>query len=390
MIFKLMVIASPKGRIQSKEGIESLVATHHLFVRKGKANSFKYEEKDFIVNVASDVNIAGEKVFGVECSGDAVEESSFRGVFLSVFERQFQSVYIVWDEVSQRLSADCYPKINRVENLLRHFISRLMILKIGSEWWQINVTDNISNKIASRDGRTPYATLALQDIFNVDFKDLLDFIYSNFSGFKTKNEIQRELAGCESLEDFQNLQSRTLSNWELYFSDLLGVDFRDKWNDLAECRNAIAHNKIIDDVIFNQIQTLSNDLRVAIESAMGKMDGYVISKQEAEAINLRLSDQKNVLVSAAVKRLAEIDIKVDDIVGEIDKMRKAGSQSFNSIDLIRLFNSGEYFVNQPINWAFGRVLSGYASEFGIERQDGLVLTADDGGAATSCRAWTIL
>lgn len=126
--------------------------------------------------------------------------------------------------------AEAYTYLYSVENSLRLFIEKVAKEKYGYSYFsQLTIPRNLQRIIAERqknDDANKWLSVRGTELFYLDFKDLGAVIDNNWSLFK----------------DYFPSQSFILS----------------KLNDMAECRNKIAHNSYVDDIERNLMKTYYN------------------------------------------------------------------------------------------------------------------------------------
>lgn len=126
--------------------------------------------------------------------------------------------------------AEAYTYLYAVENSLRLFIEKIAKEKYGESYFsQLNIPRNLQRTIAERqknDDSNKWLSVRGTELFYLDFKDLGAVINNNWDIFK----------------DYFPSQDFILP----------------KLNDMAECRNKIAHNSYVDDIERNLMKTYYN------------------------------------------------------------------------------------------------------------------------------------
>lgn len=138
--------------------------------------------------------------------------------------------------------AEAYTYLYSVENSLRLFIEKVAKEKYGDSYFsQLTVPRNLQRTIAERqknDDANKWLSVRGTELFYLDFKDLGAVIDNNWDIFK----------------DYFPSQSFILS----------------KLNDMAECRNKIAHNSYVDDIERNLMKTYYNVILRQISDSVDK------------------------------------------------------------------------------------------------------------------------
>ncbi len=128
--------------------------------------------------------------------------------------------------------AEAYTYLYSVENSLRLFIEKVAKEKYGENYFsQMSIPRALQNTISSRqsnDAANKWLSVRGTELFYLDFKDLGAVINNNWDIFK----------------DYFPSQDFILP----------------KLNDMAECRNKIAHNSYVDDLERNLMKTYYNQM----------------------------------------------------------------------------------------------------------------------------------
>lgn len=135
--------------------------------------------------------------------------------------------------------AEAYTYLYSVENSLRLFIEKVAKEKYGENYFsQMTIPRALQNTISSRqsnDSANKWLSVRGTELFYLDFKDLGAVINNNWDIFK----------------DYFPSQDFILP----------------KLNDMAECRNKIAHNSYVDDLERNLMKTYYNVILRQISDA---------------------------------------------------------------------------------------------------------------------------
>lgn len=138
--------------------------------------------------------------------------------------------------------AEAYTYLYSVENSLRLFIEKVAKEKYEDSYFsQLTIPRNLQRTIAERqknDDANKWLSVRGTELFYLDFKDLGAVIDNNWDIFK----------------DYFPSQSFILS----------------KLNDMAECRNKIAHNSYVDDIERNLMKTYYNVILRQISDSVDK------------------------------------------------------------------------------------------------------------------------
>jgi hypothetical protein len=136
--------------------------------------------------------------------------------------------------------AEAYTYLYSVENSLRLFIEKVAKKKYGENYYSsLTITASLKRTIEER----------------------------------MKNAAAQKWLGVRGIElfylDFKDLGSVINNNWDLFSKYFPSQDFiLPKLNDMAECRNKIAHNSYVNDVERNLIKTYYNVILKQISDTM--------------------------------------------------------------------------------------------------------------------------
>jgi hypothetical protein len=300
--------------------------------------------------------------------------------------------YVIKDEISMKLCGDCYPYINKIENLLRQYIMHFMILKVGDDWWKLNVSDNDKEKSNRRSEKSAFQNLIDQDIYHIDFKDLLSFIYDNFSAFKTKNEVLSRLKDCSTFEEFKALKNSAMSNKERFFEGIFDDTFKNKWEDLAELRNLIAHNKLLEKKNYEKVVELSVFLEDVLNRAIVNLQTYEVSDAESEVYREAVQQERNsIVVANLIKLKSQYDIDMETIKQAIQKIAQDNpDEYFTLVGLVKELTNEEYIINEPINSYLGYILGNAKNELSLQKGEQRIAYIDETGTITTLATWKYL
>lgn len=391
-----IILASliPMYENSTEDHIHHIVLSHgdiREVSKNGKELRFKYLNNELkqIVNINNDT--LGNKVIKVVVEGEFDVVDSFRGIYFNLLKSCAKKRYVIKDEVSSKLCADSYIYINKIENLLRQYIMNFMILKVGDEWWELNVSDQDKEKSSKRNDKAAFGSLINQDIYHIDFKDLLSFIYDNFSGFKTKNEVLNRLKACSTITEFTELKNSIMSNKERFFGGIFDNGFKNKWEELAELRNSIAHNKLFERKNYNKVIELCGVLEGVLNVAISELQNYEISEAESEVYRETIQQERNSIVISNLAKLEEsYGIDMDKIKQAIQKISTESSEDYFTLrELVKELMDEEYVTKAPINSYLGFILGNAKNELNLERGPQRMQYTDENNVPTTLTMWKL-
>ncbi|WP_196892139.1 HEPN domain-containing protein [Aureivirga marina] len=219
---------------------------------------------------------------------DKIEQfSEFTKVFRSLIIYLKGHINLQRDEVSHYYSKLAYPKINKIENVLRNLISRFMIINVGTNWEENYFPKEIRNTINKKNIKNKYTS----DLHSIDFIDLAGFLFNKYS--TKEKSISQLIKLIDSTEDIQNLDLQNLkdhtpkSNWERHFSNLIDSDgdtLQTKWKKLYELRCLIAHNNMLTHNQFLEVDSLTNELNIVFKKAIESLKDISIEKEDIDLL----------------------------------------------------------------------------------------------------------
>ena len=180
-----------------------------------------------------------------------------------------------------------------VENLLRKLIYRFMIKTAGSAWFENTVPDAVKEAIKSTAGKNKMEELPSEDqLYLADFIQLGWFFFEKYT---TKPLNQKSIQELRRIVDNENAREDKLetfletyeakSNWERYFAEKIEVEnLYDKWLELYDYRNRVAHAKRMKSKEFNTAQALISELKTAFGECLDHIDDVEMTEEEAEAV----------------------------------------------------------------------------------------------------------
>lgn len=234
-----------------------------------------HEDRFFIVSLENeyDVNI---DIF-VEI-GDKIKW------LLKKIQPNNNTLTILWDDVGRYYAEKAYPLINKIENLMRKLISKFMLINVGVEWTKTSIHPELIKKIESFNEDEEYSN----DLHKLDFIHLSEIL------FKKKRDISLEeldrILLKNKLEKYDISRIKRIipkSNWEKYFSSLLGEKtdkLEKKWKILYKFRNNVAHNRFIKAKEFAEIEGLVNDVENILNDAIKKLDKITLDEAQKNEI----------------------------------------------------------------------------------------------------------
>lgn len=198
----------------------------------------------------------------------------------------FRNIRILRDDISTDIANKIYPKINKVENLLRRYLVKFFIQKIGVAWWDVTAPKSLSEKISSRkNNERVFSNLVETDVILIDFDDLGELIYKQTSGFNRQENVIAKVMNAQTLDDLGILKQELQSNYTKYFKEAFqDKQFDKKWKTLFEIRNKVAHNNLFTAADLVIAEEICVSLENIIDEAESKIDEFKFSVEEQQII----------------------------------------------------------------------------------------------------------
>ena len=227
---KIEYIASNSiQRYNVKDNINELLK--ELYVEPYK------EDANYIAGYGPDLNTAdlevtvkweelpSENIFLITCHGDTEDRiNEFKKMFESLGDSYFDCISLVYSSLGEQRCKDGYERLHALENELRTFIFKKLMLKLGCSWWGNAVPEAVRQKKWNSPKELKEKELNSKIC---DSETMLQLIhYTNFGDLKKIIEDEK--------------------NWNAIFKFI----FEDqkviyKLEELEPIRNKIAHNRYL-------------------------------------------------------------------------------------------------------------------------------------------------
>lgn len=227
----------------------------------------------------------------------------------------------VWltDHQSEEFAEDLYKNVHLVENSLRRVINTVLFHHLGGDWWRFmpsHLTNKYSTRISGYQDRAPSFKNVHANLLSIDTDDLVSILefktyrmkgQSIFSGTDPfiPDSLQKEeiLKQKQDLGKFKHIMSDIINNkksieshqkaltnllneqmeididfWEKFFSPWFSCTLREfsgKWKHFSTDRNHVAHNKLIDNKLYQKFKKSMEELLKIITEAEEKFEEYL-------------------------------------------------------------------------------------------------------------------
>ncbi|MGE7683908.1 hypothetical protein [Peribacillus simplex] len=272
-------------------------------------------EYNIKVVISEGENQEQENFWEIFIEGDFFLLEDLRPLLLFEMSTLFNQRYCLQDQISREIAKKAYPLINELENLLREYLLRFFVKKVGSQWWKFNSNDSLNKKSKNHGNTRAFSNLLDMEIYNIDFVDLKELVTGNFrkiSNIDVVNALDIILERKENPDKVEqkvnNLKENFLGNWEKFFKDHIGINnFEVLWKDLYDIRCMVAHNSLITMKNFRDLVEKHSIVQPNLNEIITQMGSAVLSTLERESINSVTEQLDNILNLSII--LTEIDIK---------------------------------------------------------------------------------
>lgn len=219
-------------------------------------------------------------------------------------------INVLWDDIGRHYAYLAYPLINDVENVMRKLISKFMLINVGMDWSKETMHPDLAKKIEKFEDEDTH----LNDLYKLDFINLSHVLFQKKRDI-TLDELDRVLAktSFEDTDKAKILKYVPRSNWEKYFSTLLGENSQSlekKWELLYKLRNKVAHNRFLTKEDFERVKGLTSQVKEILKVAINKLGEIDLDEEDRELIiHSYQSESPHAQAYLAEKAVAEYYMK---------------------------------------------------------------------------------
>jgi len=256
------------------------------------------------------------------------------------FTLKFNHIRLLSDDISTFIANKLYPEINKIENLLRRYLIKFFIQRVGFEWWEATANKAMIEKVKLRkaDKRDEISLIIDDEVRYVDFDDLGELIYKQSSGYNNPEKIVNRLLNMHNNEDFITLKNELQSNYTKYFKEnFQDKQFEQKWKEIIKLRHKVAHHGIFYKNELNYGLDVLSSLSEIISNAEKLIDDVVFSIEDKEAFrkakieayqdDIKEMDGLKILGRMELPDIHEkydkiyYDIEEDEILDELEELQ---------------------------------------------------------------------
>lgn len=278
------------------KSIEAFIIIEPLYNFQKIENDYEYElssnQKKINIKITETTNEMNEVNFEVKLTGTLSDLDNFRTHFLLFLKKECKKIYCLNDQLSKELCIRAYPSLNELENIVREYLLRFFLKKVGSEWWKTNSSDDLKNKAKNYDNSRSFGDLLTLEIYNIDFIELETIITGNFFNIDDSRLMNwfRELESSKNNEEdflkkINKYRNEVSNNWKKFFESIIDIkDFSTTWKTLYEKRCIISHNSLMKLSDFSTFMNQSETMIFKFRKLINEMDKKELSSLEKEQI----------------------------------------------------------------------------------------------------------
>lgn len=232
------------------------------------------------------------------------------------------SVTLLWNSISKSYAETGYSIVNDVENLLRRFIAKFMIINAGYDWVERHLPSGVKerDKADNNPDEDYEVSNTAQYLHRIYFSDLQKILFDGQReiGFRNIGDIQKIVEEKISkkqktlnVEDMQGVVQKSL--WEKYFFKIADESNKSSLKDSLEAlnkeRNKIAHNLFISREELGKIESISAKITKTLNLAFDELSSVVVTESDREIIkveNAKLYSTEKYHLSRVMQRFNSI------------------------------------------------------------------------------------
>ena len=275
---------------------EIRISGHELLFKMKK---YRYELQE------GDSSDSHHKFFHIKVYSDSESLDEFselaRAIKRILHINQENSIQTLWDDISFHYSNKSYPIVHEVENLMRKLITKFMLITVGLGWTKETIPEEL--KKSSRSERIESNNNYL---YEIDFIQLANFLFDEYQTLDINELIEKISRIAE--ESFMVSEISDFipkSNWERYFQksvDCEGSYLKTRWEKLYKLRCKIAHNNVFSKADYEQVEKLSSEVKIKLNSAIESLDKIHVTEEEREGLAESVAEKSNKLVSSFIQK----------------------------------------------------------------------------------------
>ena len=286
------------------------------------------------------------------------------------------TIHTLWNDVKKEYTTLAYEEIFEIENLLRRFINKLLLIKVGFNWTEEVLPDDVIR----RDKKNEIDSGILNYIY---FSDLSKIIFSGQrkKGLRNIGDIQKIVEGKlskneEMIPVGDLIGTIKTSIWDKYFVDekknKKSKNLETYLDELNDLRNEVAHSKFINIEELMSIKKLTKNIKDILNLAFNDLDSVIISSDDKQntlvavndaQINFEESEQMAIAKSKEIleRRYGDLDIELLPNNGPADAIFSGTDENIKiGLEVKRSIRSRSQLIS--IAKLIGRIMNQYNVE----------------------------
>lgn len=286
-----------------------------------------------IPNTSSPLNDQYYGVFQINLKGNYDNIEPLRIPFIKYLIQNRFTIFIVNDEISQQMTKNLYPLINKVETYLRTYLIKFFIKTYGTEFFDKIADKDMNTKLSQteknlctlkeqlgiQNGEKLSASKLKINMYGIEFSQLGKIIYSDKLG--SASSLDDAIKLIKNSNNFSELKNKIFCFGDKYFKkSFIDKDFQHKWEELTRIRHVVAHNNICLDEDYKKGTEIAEDVINIINDAIADLDQRPEQIYKQGASSARFMDEDYKIISPEIlldflKRSENFEIEHDGYVG---------------------------------------------------------------------------
>lgn len=356
----------------------SIKAFNHLLegndsiqIEKGKKIKFKNLEIQYNLQTG-ELSDKEQRFFHMKFTLSQIDKINEFTSFLKIIKETVHTTtnkvpISLWDDTSFYYANMAYPLIHEIENLMRKFLTKFSITKLGSNWTEKNIPEEVIKSTRKRDPneenkedknsqKKNVKGREANVLYQTDFIQLLNFLSEKINTSDAQ-EIIKIVKKAKNVSDINLEELKAYiptNNWDKYFSSI--VDFNleyleDKWKKLYELRCKVAHNNYLNKKDFEDICKYVEELKPKLQKVIDEMDKVILSEEDQDIIAESFAMNTNTLYGEYINKWKYFEKVIFDLVVENDKdinSKELAKYRYSPARLINILKEKNIISNEII------------------------------------------
>lgn len=314
---------------KEEQNISSEIAMIYLLAANGRIchDIQDIDKEAFILTLKSETTISVQAVpnsltplndqyygvFHITVKGIYTKIEPLRIPFIKYLMQNRFTIFIVNDEVSQQMTKELYPLINRVETCLRTYLIKFFIKMYGTDFFEKIADQDMNKKLVQTEknlstlkkqlgipSEKKLSTSLLKvSMYGIEFSQLGKIIYSDKMGGVASLDDAIKL--IKSVTNLPQLQNDIFCFGDKYFKkSFIDKGFQQKWEELTRIRHIVAHNNICLNEDYEKGKALATNIIDVIEAASSELDRHSESVYEQNEKSAKFLDEDYKIITPEV------------------------------------------------------------------------------------------